>query len=197
MKSVSPVFEDLAQHEMEIGGPTYETLHAVLSQDNERRVTVRFELDEAERQAIANGADLLLTVLTFGNRLQPICPWVADRGTVVQSPQRELIEEIVGIKVGEALKPADVESAKAFVDLLNQTYKDWMFEYLDANISTVLIKARQVATSFETRFAMPRDVMTMSFPQVLKLIDQHLDIVLKSSAPNHKLGRGARVPEKE
>jgi hypothetical protein len=35
-------------------------------------MVVRFRLEDHEREAIANGADILITELTFGGRFSPI-----------------------------------------------------------------------------------------------------------------------------
>ena|SRR5690242_5490682 len=69
MISVTPVVAGLEPYELKIGGPEngqpqFFTLHALRSTDG--RVMSRWRLNEHERQAIANGADLFLTLHTEG-----------------------------------------------------------------------------------------------------------------------------------
>jgi len=69
MKSVSPVVPGLEQFELKIGGPEngqpeYQTLTALRGTDG--RVMSRWHLTPIERQAIAEGADLMLTLKTDG-----------------------------------------------------------------------------------------------------------------------------------
>lgn len=44
--------------------------------DDGVEVITRWELSDAERQALVNGADVMLRQLTFGRPLQPLMPWV-------------------------------------------------------------------------------------------------------------------------
>lgn len=53
--------------------PEYKPLRALISGDEEHRVTSRWTLTPEQRIAVANGADIFLELMTFGQPLQPIC----------------------------------------------------------------------------------------------------------------------------
>lgn len=75
MLPVSPVMNGSASIETVFGEnqPEYIPLPALyLNQDN-RPVITRWRFTDEEREAIANGADLVHSQLTFWHSLQPIC----------------------------------------------------------------------------------------------------------------------------
>lgn len=53
----------------------YEPLYSRLQ--GEHSIT-RWKFSDAERKAIADGKDLYLSIMTFGNPLQPVSLWVED-----------------------------------------------------------------------------------------------------------------------
>lgn len=74
--SVAPVIPGIAQiDEVDWAKdqPEYNTLTAITYRENPQvPVTSRWSFSESERAAIADGADLYLTLLTFGGPLQPV-----------------------------------------------------------------------------------------------------------------------------
>jgi hypothetical protein len=52
--------------------PEYLPLRTLVSRDPQRQVMSRWTLTPEQRQAVAEGADVFLTLLTFGGPLQPI-----------------------------------------------------------------------------------------------------------------------------
>jgi len=53
--------------------PQYKPLRCLVDDSRgDRRVTSRWTLTEEQRKAVAEGADIYLTLLTHGNPLQPI-----------------------------------------------------------------------------------------------------------------------------
>jgi hypothetical protein len=68
-----PVFEGLEQDEVVYGKdqPQYLWLRTIVSQGDDRRVTSRWTLTNAQREAIMEGADIFLELSTFGQPLQP------------------------------------------------------------------------------------------------------------------------------
>lgn len=58
--------------------PEYIPLRALRSRTGEGRVMSRWEPTREQRQAIAEGADVFLTLMTFGGQLQPITLAVAS-----------------------------------------------------------------------------------------------------------------------
>lgn len=80
----SPVVAGLEQHETVFGGPTvgqpqYMGLPALVSRDPQRRVLSRWELSPEEREMIANGADVYVSLMTFGAPYQPTVVFVANK----------------------------------------------------------------------------------------------------------------------
>ncbi len=72
MRPVPPVGKEgqslvLAEHQ-----PEYVPLPCTLMAGPDGRIATQWELDEHEREAVAAGAPILLTLLTFGHPLQPI-----------------------------------------------------------------------------------------------------------------------------
>ncbi len=55
----------------------YQPLPARISEDGLYQVYTRWQLSDEEREALAAGADLMLSQMTFGQALQPLRPWVA------------------------------------------------------------------------------------------------------------------------
>jgi hypothetical protein len=97
MESQTPVIPGLKEFEIIVGGPPhqpeYSPLHILVGTKPEVRYYARFKLTDLERAAIANGADILLGQLTFGNRYQPTNLWVAhadDMAAVAPEIVREL-----------------------------------------------------------------------------------------------------------
>jgi hypothetical protein len=52
--------------------PPYIPLRTLVSDDRNQRVVSRWTLTDEQREAIAQGADIFLELLTFGEPLQPI-----------------------------------------------------------------------------------------------------------------------------
>jgi hypothetical protein len=70
-----PVFEGQGATEVVFAKnqPQYKPLRCSVDDSRgDRRVTSRWTLTDEQRKAIANGADIYLTLLTHGNPLQPI-----------------------------------------------------------------------------------------------------------------------------
>lgn len=76
MNAVSPVVRSLEANELQIGAgqPQYDVLPSICGAD--LRLTSRWRPSPEEREAIANGADVMLTVLTFGRAFQPTMVYV-------------------------------------------------------------------------------------------------------------------------
>lgn len=68
----NPVVAGLEKHEIVWGGPAYNPLRTITSNNAERKVLSRWSPTPEQRAAIAGGADLYLELMTFGNPLQPI-----------------------------------------------------------------------------------------------------------------------------
>ncbi len=75
-----PVIEGLEAHEVVYAKnqPQYNPLRALRSNDAECAVLSRWTFTPEQRQAIAEGADVFLEVLTFRGPLQPIRMAVSD-----------------------------------------------------------------------------------------------------------------------
>lgn len=77
MESISPVFtEDLVEFEkvIALGQEPYRPIIGlpVRYDDGTLGIAVRFELNEEERKKISEGADLIISELTFGGLFTPI-----------------------------------------------------------------------------------------------------------------------------
>lgn len=74
LRPTCPVIEGFEADEVvfAVHQPQYEPLHCLVSKDPEKAVLSRWTLTAEQRQAVAAGADLYLTILTFGHPLQPI-----------------------------------------------------------------------------------------------------------------------------
>jgi hypothetical protein len=58
--------------------PEYNPLRALVSNTYDRKVITRWSFTEEQRRAIAEGADLFLCLMTFGEPLQPIQMFISD-----------------------------------------------------------------------------------------------------------------------
>lgn len=58
--------------------PQYLPLRTLVGDDKDRRVLSRWSPTAEQRLAIANGADIYLQMLTFGQPLQPILMLISD-----------------------------------------------------------------------------------------------------------------------
>jgi hypothetical protein len=74
MEPVSPVMPGSEPIEVVLGKdqPQYIPLPAVYLDTNARPMITRWRLTEEERDAIANGADIVMQQLTFRNPYQPV-----------------------------------------------------------------------------------------------------------------------------
>ncbi len=74
MKPASPVIpgERLAEVVFGAGQPQYIPLPAIRVDEETGEVITRWELDDADRAAIAAGGSIYLHVFTFGQALQPV-----------------------------------------------------------------------------------------------------------------------------
>jgi len=73
MSPVSPEFPDSQEVIFAKDQPEYAPLPAaIVKRDEGQAVVTRWRFTDEERAAIANGADLYLELLTFGQPLQPI-----------------------------------------------------------------------------------------------------------------------------
>lgn len=75
MTPVSPVILGLEDHEILIAKdqPEYIPLPALRLNGPEKPVMSRWRLTPEEKLKIEQGGDIVLTLLTFGSPLQPIC----------------------------------------------------------------------------------------------------------------------------
>ncbi len=93
MEAVSPVFDDLKELEVVLGQTQdeYSNLPVVVGLG---RVTCRMEPSPEEREAIAAGADLIVTILNFQKPIQPLAFLVATKGEIMSN---KAIREHLGI----------------------------------------------------------------------------------------------------
>jgi hypothetical protein len=75
-----PVVDGLEKHEVVYAKdqPEYLPLRTLRSNTREAQVMSRWTLTPEQRKAVAEGADIFLTLLTFGSPLQPITLAVSD-----------------------------------------------------------------------------------------------------------------------
>jgi hypothetical protein len=75
-----PVFEGLEAREVVYAKdqPQYIPLRTLVGEAPDRKATSRWTLTPEQRKAIADGADIFLTLSTFGHPLQPIQMFVSD-----------------------------------------------------------------------------------------------------------------------
>ena len=81
MQPVSPVMPGSEAIEVVLGKnqPEYIPLPAVYLDTTERPMITRWRLSGEEREAINQGADIVLTQLTFGSPFQPVHIQVTDQ----------------------------------------------------------------------------------------------------------------------
>lgn len=74
MEAVSPVMPGSAEIEVILGNnqPEYIPLPAVYLDTAQRPMITRWRLTNEERVAVASGADIVLSQLTFGRPFQPV-----------------------------------------------------------------------------------------------------------------------------
>jgi|SRR5579863_7971476 len=75
-----PVIEGLEEREIVFAKnqPQYLPLRTLVSDDKNRKTLSRWEPSPEQRKAIAEGADIYLQLMTFGQPLQPILMLVSD-----------------------------------------------------------------------------------------------------------------------
>lgn len=94
MDAATTVFNDMKAREITLAKnqPEYNPLTALMGDGNERRMTLRMIPTPEERAAIAAGADVMITVLTFRQPFQPILVWCATQGDVHDNEEaREIL----------------------------------------------------------------------------------------------------------
>ena len=77
-----PVIEGLEEHEVVYGKdqPEYVPLRTLVVRNSGAQSAIsRWTPTDEQRQAIANGADIMLEVLTFGGPLAPVLMMVTDQ----------------------------------------------------------------------------------------------------------------------
>ena len=81
MESVSPVMPGSKPIEIVIGEgqPQYDPLPVVYLEGDHRPMLTRWRLSHEERVAIAAGADIVLTQLTWGHAFQPVHLQICER----------------------------------------------------------------------------------------------------------------------
>lgn len=91
------VFDDTREREVTLGAEQkqYQPIVALMGDGDERRMTMRIIPTDDERAAIAGGADIMLTMLTFRRPLQPFLLWTATKGDVRE--QKEIME-LMGVR---------------------------------------------------------------------------------------------------
>jgi hypothetical protein len=99
----SPVVMGLEGHEVVYAKdqPEYLPLPALRSEDG--RVMSRWELSDEEREMIAGGADVFVTVLTFNQALQPIVVEILNKAS-----DPRMIAAILGIDTVSATADPEV-----------------------------------------------------------------------------------------
>ena len=90
MKASSPVLpghESIPETVFGAGQPQYTAIPAVIVPGPEGEVITRWEFTEEERAAIAGGASLYLSVLTFGKSFHPVLLRVATADEIMDEPR--------------------------------------------------------------------------------------------------------------
>jgi hypothetical protein len=92
MKPASPVVVGLEPYEVKFGEgqPEYQVLPALRGPAPEHAVMSRWEPTAEERQMIANGADVFVSIWTFGNPYPPTLVRVMNKN----SSPRVILEEM-------------------------------------------------------------------------------------------------------
>lgn len=90
MEPVSPVFKGAEALEVTIAKnqPEYLPLPVIHGEDG--RVTSRWRLSDEEREAIANGADIMYTVLSSG-KVYPVMLYLADPDYPLADPYIDIV----------------------------------------------------------------------------------------------------------
>jgi hypothetical protein len=81
MNPVTPVIRGSQDIEVVLGAnqPEYIPLPAIYLDTASRPMITRWQLTDEERGAVANGADIVMSQLTFGNPFQPVHLQVCHR----------------------------------------------------------------------------------------------------------------------
>ncbi len=92
MELITPVILGHESKEKNWGGEGYVTAPGYAGQTEvgqaQGRYTFRVRLSGDELEAVLNGADIMLTVLTFGRPLQPFLVWTAqDKAGLLEEPE--------------------------------------------------------------------------------------------------------------
>jgi hypothetical protein len=90
-----PVFEGLEHKEVVYAKdqPQYRPLRTLVSSGEDRKVISRWTLTDEQRIAVANGADIFLTLATYGSPLQPILMAVSSGNIDPKVVRTELLDE--------------------------------------------------------------------------------------------------------
>lgn len=72
LASTRHVVPGLEPFEINLGGPSYVTVPALVSGDALKKHMTRWKVSPEARAAVAAGADIYLELLTFGRAMQPI-----------------------------------------------------------------------------------------------------------------------------
>ena len=116
-----PVFEGFEKLEIVYAKhqPQYAPLRTLVSTGPERAVISRWTLTPEQRKAVADGADIILELATFGKPLQPIrmmvtdgkvdSLWLVDQLFIDRTPPRQQCPADAGAKMTDA----EVEAKKA------------------------------------------------------------------------------------
>lgn len=93
--AAGPVVDGLEAHEVVYAKnqPEYNALRTLRSNTAEGRVLSRWSPTAEQRQALAEGADIFLELLTFGNPLQPILMSVGEMGPEFVTREFALVTE--------------------------------------------------------------------------------------------------------
>lgn len=93
--SVTPILRGLEPYEyhLAVNQPEYEPLHVLRGKGPTYSMVSRWTFTKEERAAIAAGADILVTQLTFGSLFQPTCVQAIIGDSVMNSELESIIEE--------------------------------------------------------------------------------------------------------
>lgn len=113
MKSASPVLPGHTSIPETVFGasqPQYTPIAAVIVPGPEGEVITRWEFTEEEKEALANGASLYLSVLTFGRSFHPVLLRVATADQVMDEPRQ--VEKPVTRSIVHKDLPGDHKDAE-------------------------------------------------------------------------------------
>lgn len=79
--------------------PEYMPLPALVSEDKRRIVTTRWELTAKDRAEIAAGADVFISLMTFGHPLQPLLVYIAPKDMPI-----EVACPVFGVSIPQVVK---------------------------------------------------------------------------------------------